>query len=72
MTQAEFARTLGRVCIAPRSLPLPAWAVKGAFGEMGQALLLEGARVLPGRLLDAGFPFQTPDLEGALRAELGL
>ena len=69
--QAEFARTLGRVLHRPSFAPLPPWVVKAAFGEKGQALLLEGARVLPRRLVDAGFPFQTPELEGALRSELG-
>ena len=71
VSQAVFARTLGRVLHRPAFVRLPAWTVKAAFGEMGQALLLEGARVLPGRLLEAEFPFQTPDLEGALRSELG-
>jgi NAD dependent epimerase/dehydratase family enzyme len=38
---------------------------------MGRSLLLEGQRVLPGRLLQAGFRFRHPDLESALRFELG-
>jgi NAD dependent epimerase/dehydratase family enzyme len=40
------------------------------FGEMGEAVLLDGQRVLPGRLLDAGFTFARPDLEPALRHAL--
>ncbi|NIV46307.1 MAG: DUF1731 domain-containing protein, partial [Gammaproteobacteria bacterium] len=40
-------------------------------GEMGQALLLASTRVLPQRLESAGFRFAHPDLESALRAELG-
>jgi uncharacterized protein (TIGR01777 family) len=71
VTQAEFARTLGAVLRRPVVAPLPAGVVRLVFGEMGQTLLLEGARVLPSRLMDSGFPFLTPDLEGALRAELG-
>jgi hypothetical protein len=69
--QAELARTLGRVLRRPASLPLPEVAVRALFGEMGQELLLAGARVAPGRLAAAGFPFLYPDLEGALRSELG-
>jgi uncharacterized protein (TIGR01777 family) len=65
--QAEFARTLGRVLRRPALLPLPSRVVRLALGEMGEALLLEGARVLPTRLLDSGFEFRTPDLESALR-----
>ena len=55
----------------PAVLPLPAAAVKLAMGEMGEALLLGGARVRPGVLLDAGFAFRHPDLEGALRSVPG-
>jgi uncharacterized protein (TIGR01777 family) len=71
VTQAQFAKVLGAVLKRPVVAPLPAGVVRLAFGEMGQALLLEGARVIPSRLMDAGFPFLTPELEGALRAELG-
>jgi hypothetical protein len=69
--QAELARTLGRVLRRPALLPLPAFAVRALFGEMGQALLLDGARIVPGRLAAAGFPYLAPRLEQALRSELG-
>ncbi len=69
--QAELAATLGRVLRRPAVLPLPAFAVRALFGEMGQELLLDGARVEPRRLLDAGFPFLHARLEDALRYELG-
>ncbi len=69
--QREFARTLGRVLRRPAIAPLPAPAVRAIFGEMGERLLLEGAFVAPTRLLDAGFRFRLPDLEAALRFELG-
>ncbi len=41
------------------------------FGEMADALLLSGARILPARLDRAGFEFLYPDLEAALRHVLG-
>ncbi len=72
VSQEAFARTLGRVLGRPAFAPLPGAVVRLAFGEMGEALLLEGARVLPTRLLDAGFAYLTPGLEDALRSELGL
>ena len=72
VTNAEFARTLGRVLERPALLPLPAFAVRLAFGEMGEALLLAGQRVSGDRLLDTGFQFAHPELETALRAELGI
>jgi uncharacterized protein (TIGR01777 family) len=68
---AEFTRTLGRVLHRPTILPLPAAAVRLLFGEMGEAVLLAGARVAPTRLVQSGFEFQHPELEEALRAELG-
>lgn len=70
-TSAEFGRALGAVLQRPAWLPLPTLAVELAFGEMGRALLLEGARVVPAKLLAAGFRFAHPDLDGALRHALG-
>ena len=70
VTNREFTATLGRVLGRPTVLPLPAAMVGLLFGEMGQALLLEGARVRPTRLEASGFRFRYPRLEEALRAEL--
>jgi NAD dependent epimerase/dehydratase family enzyme len=69
-TSAQFTKALGRALRRPTVFPLPAFAVKTMFGEMGEAVLLDGQRVLPGRLLDAGFTFARPDLEPALRHAL--
>ena len=71
VTNREFTRVLGRVLGRPTVLPLPAPAVRLLMGEMGQALLLASARVLPRRLERAAFRFEHPDLAGALRATLG-
>lgn len=69
---AELTHTLGRLLNRPTALPFPASVVRMIFGEMGDALLLSGARVVPGVLRARGFPFLYPTLEEALRAELGL
>jgi len=50
-------------------LRVPAWALKLGLGEMSSELLTS-ARVLPARLLDAGFEFEHPTLAAALVAEL--
>jgi hypothetical protein len=50
-------------------LRVPAPALKLGLGEMS-AELLTSARVLPKRLLDAGFEFDYPTISGALAAEL--
>jgi uncharacterized protein (TIGR01777 family) len=69
-TSAQFTKALGRALRRPTVFPLPAFAVKTLFGEMGETVLLEGQRVLPARLLDGGFTFGHPDLEPALRHAL--
>ncbi len=71
VTNAEFTRALGRVLGRPTLFPLPEAGVRLLLGELGEALLLEGARVLPRKLLDSGFDFLHPELEAALRSELG-
>jgi len=70
VSNAEFARTLGRVLGRPSWLPVPAFALRLVFGE-GADFLLTGQFVQPRRLLEAGFRFRYPDLESALRAILG-
>lgn len=71
VTQKDFARTLGRVLGRPALLPLPAAAIRGLFGEMGQQVLLEGAQVLPARLQQRQHPFYHRTLEDTLREILG-
>lgn len=67
VTNAEFAKVLGKVLGRPAIVPLPAWALRLALGELADALLLASARVRPSRLLQAGYDFRWPDLELALR-----
>jgi uncharacterized protein (TIGR01777 family) len=71
VSNREFTKILGRVLGRPTVLPMPAAVVRVVFGELGQALLLEGARVSCSSLEQSGFQFQFPDVESALRAELG-
>jgi uncharacterized protein (TIGR01777 family) len=67
VTNAEFTRTLGRVLSRPTIFPMPGFAARLAFGEMGDALLLASQRVQPVKLQSSGFQFRHPELEGALR-----
>jgi hypothetical protein len=71
VTNAEFTRTLAQVLRRPAFLPLPACAARLVFGEMADALLLSGARVLPARLQVSGYVFRFPGLDGALHHVLG-
>lgn len=71
VSNAEFATTLARVLWRPSLVPMPAMVIKGALGEMADALLLSSQRVLPGMLGDTGFAFRHADLETGLRHLLG-
>jgi uncharacterized protein len=68
--QHEFATILGRAVHRPAIAPLPAFAVRLLFGEMGQSLLLGGARVHPARLLSCGHQWRYPTLSEALTFEV--
>jgi uncharacterized protein (TIGR01777 family) len=67
VTNREFTKTLGRVLSRPTIFPLPAFAARLAFGEMGEELLLGSQRVEPAALQAAGYTFKFPELETALR-----
>lgn len=70
-TNAAFTHALGQVLHRPTVVPLPEVVVRTLFGEMGEALLLEGARVRPTQLAASGFDFLHPELVSALRAVIG-
>jgi uncharacterized protein (TIGR01777 family) len=67
VTNATFTRTLARVLHRPAFLPVPAFALRLAFGRFADEALLAGSKVTPKRLVDAGFRFKWPQLEPALR-----
>ena len=66
----DFAHALGHALHRPSITAVPEFALKLMFGEMAQETLLTSQRVIPRRLLDAGFRFRFPDVEEALRHEL--
>jgi len=67
---AEFAATLANVLSRPAILPMPAFAVKALFGEMGEALLLSGQKVEPAKLIASGYPFRYGELRASLEGLL--
>ena len=69
-TSAAFTKALGHALHRPTVLPVPAFTIKVLFGERGEAVVLEGQRTLPARLLDAGFTFGFPDIDAALEHAL--
>lgn len=69
--QADFARALGHALHRPAILPLPAFAVKAAMGDMGEEMLLASQRVVPRRLGEVGFTFAHRDAASSLAARVG-
>lgn len=67
VTNKAFTHTLGKVLHRPTVVPIPALGIRTLLGEMGEALLLNGSRIEPQRLIASGFTFQYPHLEGALQ-----
>lgn len=65
----EFMRELRRACGQSVGLPAPAWAIGAAavFLRTESELVLKSRRVLPGRLLEAGFTFLFPRWPEAAR-----
>jgi uncharacterized protein (TIGR01777 family) len=72
VTNAEFTRVLARLMVRPALLHLPRFVIKAALGEMGEELLLKGARVHPGRLQAIGFQYVHGSLQSTLSHELGI
>jgi len=66
-TNAEMTSALGTVLRRPTLLPIPAFAIRLLYGEMGETLATVSQRVLPSRLLAAGFTFQHTTILAALR-----
>lgn len=66
----ELTKALGRVLNRPTALPAPAFIMRLALGEFAEALLT-GQRVIPKKLLDAGFKFNFPSIQEALKDLLG-
>jgi hypothetical protein len=66
VTMKQFARTLGRVLHRPVWTFVPGVAARLALGRMAEETLLASQRVVPSRLLEAGFEFRHPDLQDAL------
>lgn len=66
VTNKVFSSTLASVLKRPAFMPMPAFVLKLMLGEMAQELLLSGQRVMPEKILEAGYDFQYAELENAL------
>jgi len=66
-TNRDLAKALGRALRRPAFAPAPAFVLRLLLGEMADALILSGQRVLPAKATRAGFEFRYPELDSALQ-----
>lgn len=67
VTNAELAKSLGKALGRPSFLSTPGFMLKLMLGEFG-SVLLEGQRVIPQKLMRAGFQFRYPSIDPALES----
>jgi uncharacterized protein len=72
VTNTEFTQELGHAIHRPAVAAVPGFALRLAYGEMGESVLLSSQRVVPEVLERAGFAFSHPVLRDALRFVLGV
>ena len=71
VTNREFTAALAAAVHRPAVLAVPVFALRAVIGG-ASGDLLSSARVLPAKLLAAGYQYQHPDIAGALAAELSV
>jgi uncharacterized protein (TIGR01777 family) len=70
VTNEEFAEALGSALHRPAVLPVPPAALRLAYGQLADELLIASARVVPAALEASGFRLRHPTLRAALDAAL--
>jgi uncharacterized protein (TIGR01777 family) len=66
VTNAELTRVMARVLRRPAFIPVPRFGLKLAYGDLADSLLAS-QRAIPAAISRAGYTFQFPELEPALR-----
>jgi uncharacterized protein (TIGR01777 family) len=61
----DLAKAIGKALRRPSFLPAPGFMLRLILGEFG-SVLLRGQRVIPKKLLDNGYVFLYPEIDGAL------
>lgn len=70
VTNGEFTHALAQHLLRPSWLPVPEFAIRSVFGEMGREMLLSGCPVLPQALVKKGYVFRYPTLDACFKAIL--
>jgi len=69
--QKEFSRALADALGRPSAIPVPPFALKMLYGEMAEEVLLVSQRLSVTKLTGTGFEFHHPQVEEAMRHEVG-
>ncbi len=67
VTNELFTKALGRVLHRPTIFPAPTFALRTAFGEMADDMILASQRATPKRATQEGYSYSYPELVPALR-----
>jgi uncharacterized protein len=67
VTNREFSHAIGRALGRPASVPVPGFVLDLKFGGEFGRVLRGGQRVIPRRVLDLGYKFRYPEIDGALK-----
>lgn len=67
VTNAVFSRALGRALHRPSFMRVPGFVLRLVTGEVADAVLLKGQRVVPKRALELGFTFAHPSVDEAMK-----
>jgi uncharacterized protein (TIGR01777 family) len=70
VTNADYTRAVGRAVHRPTVLAVPPVALRLALGQFADEGALVSQRVVPRRLMEAGFTFEYPDIDSALTGVL--
>lgn len=65
--QKSLAAAIGKAMNRPSWLPVPGFILKLIMGQMAVEMLIEGNHVKPQRLTEAGYEFQSPHIDIALK-----
>lgn len=65
-----FARALAHALRRPALFPMPRFVLRLGFAEFADEALLASQRMVPKRLIDAGFELEHPEIQTALKALL--
>jgi uncharacterized protein (TIGR01777 family) len=70
VTNFEFSKSLARALKRPCLFSIPTFVAKLLYGKMAEELLLNGQKVYPQALLEAGFSFQCKKLDEAIKRSI--